>query len=142
MALQIEDAFDVLSIKCLDYDFLILMDQSSGHGKRMEGGLNAGEMSVRFGGSEPKMRNMTIHKLGTYPWHLFLQLSQKAEQSVSMLPSPKYHCEVVGEGIEFVWGMLKRKFRSFGLQDKNTKQKFTKCVRAGIKEYIQKKCTS
>ena len=40
MALQIEDAFDVLSIKYPDYDFMILMDQSSGHGKRMEGGLN------------------------------------------------------------------------------------------------------
>ena len=66
MALQIEDAFNVLSIKYPEYDYMILMDQSSGHGKRMEGGLNAGEMSVRFGGSQPKMRNTTIHELGTY----------------------------------------------------------------------------
>ncbi len=33
----------------------------------MEGGLNVDEMSVRYGGSQPKMRNMTINKLGTYP---------------------------------------------------------------------------
>ena len=55
--------------------------------------------------------------------HLFFQLSQKAEPSLMMIISPKYHCEVAGEGIEFVWGMLKRRFRSFGLQDKNTKTK-------------------
>ena len=41
------------------------MDQSSDHGKRMEGGLNEEEMSVRFCGSQPKMHNMTINKLGT-----------------------------------------------------------------------------
>ena len=66
MALQIEDAFDVLSVKYPGFNFVILMDQSSGHGKKMEGGLNAMEMSVRFGGSQPKMRNTTINELGTY----------------------------------------------------------------------------
>ena len=68
--------------------------------------------------------------------HLFLQLSRKAEQTISMLVSPKYHCEVAGEGIEFVWGMLKRRFRSFPLEDKKTKQKFNNCVREGIESYI------
>ena len=67
MALQIEDAFDVLSVKYPDFDFTILMDQSSGHGKKMEGGLNAEEMGVRYGGSQPKMRHTTINELGTYP---------------------------------------------------------------------------
>jgi len=41
MALQIEDMFDILSIKYPESNFVVLMDQSSGHGKRMEGGLNA-----------------------------------------------------------------------------------------------------
>ena len=36
MTLQIEDAFDVLSIKYPEYDYMILVDQSNGHGKRME----------------------------------------------------------------------------------------------------------
>ncbi len=47
MVLQIEDAFYILSIKYPEYNFLMLMDQSSGHGKKMEGGLNAEEVSVR-----------------------------------------------------------------------------------------------
>ena len=49
MALQIEEVFDVLSVEFLDFDYVILMDQSSGHGKKMEGGLNATEMSMRYG---------------------------------------------------------------------------------------------
>ena len=66
MALQIEDAFDVVSVKYPDFNFVILMDQSSCHGKKIEGGLNAMEMSVRFGGSQPKMRNTIINELGNY----------------------------------------------------------------------------
>ena len=42
--------------------------------------------------------------------HLFDILSQKSESTLSMLTSPKYHCKVAGEGIEFVWGMMKRRF--------------------------------
>ena len=34
MALQVEDAFDVLRVKYPEADFLILMDQSAGHGKK------------------------------------------------------------------------------------------------------------
>ena len=56
-----------------------------------------------------------------------------------MLTSPKYHCKVAGEGIEFMWGMLKRRFRSIPLKEKDTKQKFNKCVREGIEEYIKTK---
>ena len=47
--------FDILRIKYPYFDFTILMDQSSGHGKKIEGGLNAEEMGVRYGGSQPKM---------------------------------------------------------------------------------------
>ena len=66
MAVQIEDAFDVLCVKYPEFDYFMFMDQSSGHGKKMEGGLNADKMSVRYGGSHPKMRNTTMNKLGTY----------------------------------------------------------------------------
>ena len=44
------DIFDLLSIKFPDHDFLILMDQSSGHGKSLENGLNADKMNVSHGG--------------------------------------------------------------------------------------------
>ena len=47
IALQIEDVFDVLAIKYPQYDILLLMDQSSGHGKMRDGALNANLMSVR-----------------------------------------------------------------------------------------------
>lgn len=39
------------------------MDQSSGHGTAMEGGLNAEEMRVKFGSKQPKMDNTIIKKL-------------------------------------------------------------------------------
>ena len=71
--------------------------------------------------------------------HLFMQLSRKAEQTISMLTSPKYHCEVAGEGIEFVWGMMKRRFRSIPYKEKDTKQKFNKCVRECVENYITRK---
>jgi len=74
--------------------------------------------------------------------HLFMQLSRKAEQTISMLTSPKYHCEVAGEGIEFVWGMMKRRFRSIPYKEKDTKQKFNKCVRECVENYVTKKMLS
>ena len=58
MSLQIEDAFDVLSVKLPNHIFLMLMDQSLRHRKGMEGG------------SHPKIWNTTINKLGTYQSHL------------------------------------------------------------------------
>ena len=100
MALLIEDAFDVLSVKYPEYDFLILMDQSSGHGKRMEGGLNAAEMSVKFGGSQQKMRNTTINELGTYP----AQLKVGDTQSLTFTygdAGPFYLSDEEREGLRF-----------------------------------------
>ena len=57
MALQIEYVFNVLSVKFQEYDFVVLMDQNSGHGKKMEEGLNAIEMSMRFGGSQKNVKH-------------------------------------------------------------------------------------
>ena len=50
MALQCEDALDCLAVKYPHFDFLILMDQSSGHGRKREDGLNVLEMGVYLGG--------------------------------------------------------------------------------------------
>ena len=100
MALQIEDVFDVLSVKYPEYNFLILMDQSSGHGKRMEGGLNAAEMSVKYGGNQLKMRNMTINELGTYP----AQLKVGDIQSLTFTDGdarPFYLSDEEREGLKF-----------------------------------------
>ena len=77
-----------------------LMDQSSGHGKKMEGGLNVEEMSVRYGGSQPKMRNTTINKIGIYP----CQLKVGDTQSLTFTygdAGPFYLSDEEREGLKF-----------------------------------------
>ncbi len=64
--LQVENVFDVLAIKYPQYDIVLLMDQSSGHGKMQEGALNANLMSVKFGGKQGKLRKTKISEVGTY----------------------------------------------------------------------------
>ena len=63
MALQVENVFDVLSIKYPEYDFLFMLDQSSGHGRMREGLLNINSMSVKFGGKQEKLRDTTIKEI-------------------------------------------------------------------------------
>ena len=66
MALQIEDVYDVLSIKFPAYDFLLMLDQSSGHGRMRQGSLNEKNMSVKWGGQQDKFRDTIIEELGPY----------------------------------------------------------------------------
>ena len=58
-------------------------------------------------------------------------------QTIELLVSPKYHCELAGEGVEYCWGLSKRFFRNKGLETKNTKNKFENVVREAI-EYVRK----
>ena len=64
--------------------------------------------------------------------HLFFKLGEKSERNLMMLISPKYHCELAGEGVEYAWGFMKRNFRNFCLKEKNTKEKFNKAVRSSV----------
>ena len=61
---------------------------------------------------------------------LLQELSSKSynNQKIDLLVSPKYHCELVGEGVEYAWGMMKQYFRSLSLDKKNTKAKFDRVV--------------
>ena len=52
MALFIEDAYDVLSVTYNYCDFAVGLDQSAGHGKKREGGLDANDMSKSWGGGK------------------------------------------------------------------------------------------
>ena len=70
MALQIEDTFDILSVEFPDLDFVVLMDQSSGHIKRM------GKWELDLEGVNKKMRNTTINELENYPAQLRVGDSQ------------------------------------------------------------------
>ena len=61
------------------------------------------------------------------------ELSEKAGDSeIRLLTSPKYHCELAGEGVEYVWGLAKRFYRSVEIGEKRTKEKFQKTVRESI----------
>jgi hypothetical protein len=60
MKIQFEDAVDCLKILYPGHDFLFLFDQSSGHTKKREGGLDAISMNVSFGGKSLAMRESTL----------------------------------------------------------------------------------
>ena len=68
---------------------------------------------------------------------LLSELSQKGEVDVQLLTSPKYHCELAGEGVEYSWGLSKRFYRSISIERKRTKEAFEKCVRDSVK-YVRK----
>ena len=55
MKLQFEDAVDCLKIVYPGHDFLFLFDQSSGHTKKREGGLDAVSINVSYGGKSLAM---------------------------------------------------------------------------------------
>ena len=60
MVLQMEDCWDVANALLPQFDHIFLFDASSGHRKKREDGLDAREMSMKFGGSQPKMRDTVI----------------------------------------------------------------------------------
>ena len=66
MALQVEDIYDVFSVKFPDYDFLLLLDQSSGHGTMREGSLNVNSMGVRWDVRQQILRKTIIKEVGPY----------------------------------------------------------------------------
>ena len=61
-----------------------------------------------------------------------LSLKQQGQPNIQLLTSPKYHCELAGEGIEFCWGLQKRFYRNIEIERKKTKKEFEKCVRDAV----------
>jgi len=43
--------------------------------------------------------------------------------------TPKYHCELAGEGIEYIWGYMKWIYRRIKKEKKSTKKMFEDCVK-------------
>ena len=74
--------------------------------------------------------------------YLFEQLSSRGTNKISLVDTPKYHPEMAGEGIEYSWGLGKRKYRSIAYEDKKGKEKFLEAVRVSIgyvtKEHVGK----
>ena len=65
MALFIEDAYDILRLIHPHCDFVVQMDQSAGHDKRREDGLEAKEMSLKWGAGK-NMRQTIVTDNGPY----------------------------------------------------------------------------
>jgi hypothetical protein len=60
MKIQIEDLVNALKVVFPNFDFLLLFDQSSGHTKKREDGLNAINMNREHGRRVPKMRQTIL----------------------------------------------------------------------------------
>lgn len=63
--------------------------------------------------------------------HLAEELSAP-KTKYSILFTPKFHCELAGEGIEYSWGAAKRFYRKQSLKDKKTFQQFIELVKTSI----------
>jgi len=47
-------------------------------------------------------------------------------QTVKIIVSPKYHCELAGEGIEYAWGAMKRYFCRLPLEEEKKQKRSSK----------------
>jgi hypothetical protein len=57
--------------------------------------------------------------------------------------TPKYHAEIAGCGIEYIWGAAKARYRSFGIEKKTGREKFKNSVKEAlqvIKMSTARKC--
>jgi hypothetical protein len=59
--------------------------------------------------------------------HLAAELSGR-DTTISILLTPKYHCELAGEGIEYCWGAAKQMYRKLPLHQKKSWESFRKSV--------------
>uniref|UniRef100_A0A7S3QH27 Uncharacterized protein n=1 Tax=Chaetoceros debilis TaxID=122233 RepID=A0A7S3QH27_9STRA len=67
----------------------------------------------------------------------FSILEKIAERySATVWFTPKYHCEIAGEGVEYMWGYDKRVFRRIPLALRKKKQDFEKRVRETVCEDV------
>ena len=58
-----------------------------------------------------------------------LSTKSRNNQKIEFLVSPKYHCELTGEGVEYVWAVMKKYYCRKPLEEENTKKKFKKVAR-------------
>ncbi len=51
---------------------------------------------------------------------------------MTTLVTPKFHCELAGEGIEYDWGLSKRDYRSLPHASKTGKENFLKSLKQSL----------
>ena len=66
---------------------------------------------------------------------LLEELSQMdtTKSTYKIIFSPKYHCELAGEGIEYAWGLIKRKLCGLPLRYRNKVDTFRVSVKAAFR---------
>ena len=71
MVLQLDDCVDCLNYLYPNYEFLFMLDHSSGHDKQKPDALNATNMKVKFGGKQKVLRDSIILEQDGYlgPYH-------------------------------------------------------------------------
>jgi hypothetical protein len=74
MALQTEDVVDCLQVKYPFHDIILLFDQSSGHAKKRNDGLNTVELNMKWGGNQKVMRDSVIIEGCLGPYQASLRL--------------------------------------------------------------------
>jgi hypothetical protein len=64
---------------------------------------------------------------------LCMDLSLQNNRKFDVLVSPKYHCELAGDGIECGWGYSKKTYRRYPLKEKRTKKQFEEKVKESLR---------
>ena len=62
------------------------------------------------------------------------ELSAKGECKIELIVSPKYHPEIAGEGVEYVWGFIKKYYRSLSMKDKKGKKNFEEAIKKSVSQ--------
>ena len=63
---------------------------------------------------------------------LCAEVSCLSASSSAILFTPKFYCELAGEGIEYLWGALKRIYRRHPITDKRSVVNFERLVKESL----------
>jgi hypothetical protein len=55
-----------------------------------------------------------------------------SKYNIEIIYTPKYHAEIAGCGIEYIWGAAKAKYRSMPLKDKDKRDKFIDSIKEAL----------
>jgi len=61
-------------------------------------------------------------------------LSRRHQRKIDLLITPKYHCELAGEGIEYGWGFFKKDYHRTPHVEKKGRDLFRSCVKKSLKK--------
>jgi hypothetical protein len=65
--------------------------------------------------------------------HLATELSGR-DATILIIFTPKYHCELAGEGIKYCWGTAKRIYQKLPLKDRRSWESFRNSVAACLSQ--------